>query len=100
MTRSSLPQMISVGGSLPESCAAGVLPATPGPREAVAEIQCGTMPPLAKWCESQTGQLSLSAINADDLNLGYIQKALQIGLSIGAITGSDHNGELHRGCSR
>jgi len=71
-----------------------------GVGKAIAEIQCGTMPSLAKLCESPTGQFSLSAINADDLNLGCIQKAIEIGLSIGAETGSDHDRELHEGCSR
>jgi hypothetical protein len=66
-----------------------------GVGKAITEIQCGTMPTLAKLCESQTSQFSLTAINTDDLNLGCSQKAIEIGLSIGAIASSDHNGELH-----
>jgi len=39
-----------------------------GVRKAIAEIQGSTMSSLAELCESQTGQFSLTAINADDLN--------------------------------
>jgi len=39
-----------------------------GVGKAIAEIQGSTMSSLAELCERQTGQFSLTAINADDLN--------------------------------
>ena len=71
-----------------------------GVGKTIAEIQCGTMSTLAELRERQTGQFSLTAIHADDLNLGCIQQAIEIGLSVGAETSSDHNGELYKGCRR
>lgn len=68
-----------------------VEPFDQGVGKAVAEIECGTMPALAKLRESRAGHFGLAAINADDLNLGCIQKMIQIGLRFGAVAGADHN---------